>query len=310
MEAVTVPVTIGPVIPVFENQRIKEPSLTIPLQQSLQKVKENIYPDLSEIRRNVNVNPPELTFNQSSLCRYPTGAESDSATPERSVDKIDLTQTPVGPSDKELSDWIKTLKLKEQESKVLDVAKLKVDMEELIIGTIGTDRLKTYQDDELLFLCKSITWKAKTMYDQLEEVASECGIEFSKIKSLQKTYRVDFAERDIENMNTAGRLAQIKDLIVLLRKWGDVSKWRVKWAKKKEETSDKSTLAFPIREKETVATEFPMREIPGGGYVHVPWSRQDILSFTNDFPRLREKPVEWYRQVDRFVKVSKVLWID
>lgn len=34
------------------------------------------------------------------------------------------------------------------------------------------------------------------------------------------------------------------------------------------------------------------------------------MSFTNDFPRLREKPVKWYKQVERFVKVSKVLLKD
>ncbi|KAJ1204904.1 hypothetical protein NDU88_000339, partial [Pleurodeles waltl] len=43
---------------------------------------------------------------------------------------------------------------------------------------------------------------------------------------------------------------------------------------------------------------------------HVPWSRGDILSFTNDYPRLREKPIEWYQQTDRFVKLVKCLWED
>ncbi|XP_078518193.1 uncharacterized protein LOC144782762 [Lissotriton helveticus] len=154
MKAVTVPVTIGPVIPVFDDQKIREPRLTIPLQQSLKRAIESTYPDLSDIRQNTSVNPPELTFNKNLTCAFPTGAESDSATPERSTDKINLTQTPRDPTDRELSEWIKTLKLKEQESKVLDVAKLKVDMEELIIGTIGTDRLQNYQDDELI-VCKN-----------------------------------------------------------------------------------------------------------------------------------------------------------
>ncbi|KAJ1136175.1 hypothetical protein NDU88_002593 [Pleurodeles waltl] len=54
----------------------------------------------------------------------------------------------------------------------------------------------------------------------------------------------------------------------------------------------------------------PMREMAGGVLVHVPWSRGDILSFTNDFPRLREKPIEWYQQTDRFVKLTKCLWED
>ncbi|KAJ1155142.1 hypothetical protein NDU88_007877 [Pleurodeles waltl] len=53
-----------------------------------------------------------------------------------------------------------------------------------------------------------------------------------------------------------------------------------------------------------------MRETAAGVLVHVPWSRGDILSFTNDYPRLREKPIEWYQQTDRFVKLAKCLWED
>lgn len=73
---------------------------------------------------------------------------------------------------------------------------------------------------------------------------------------------------------------------------------------------NKSALAFPVREEEETVLEAPMREVARGNFVHVPCTRQDILSFTNDFPKLRESPVEWYRQVDRFVKVSKVLLKD
>ncbi|XP_078496485.1 uncharacterized protein LOC144752428 [Lissotriton helveticus] len=65
-----------------------------------------------------------------------------------------------------------------------------------------------------------------------------------------------------------------------------------------------------MKETKKVERLCPMREVPGGGYVHVPWSRQDILSFTNEFPKFWEKPIEWYRQVERFVKVSKVLLKD
>lgn len=132
----------------------------------------------------------------------------------------------------------------------------------------------------------------------------------SKNRVLKKSYRIDFTEKDIESLNAAGRKSQIKEILVLLRKWGDVGKWRSRWTRKKESPANKGSLAFPIREEEELVLEAPMREVAGGNYVHVPWTRQDIFSFTNDFPKLREKPVEWYRQVDRFVKVSKVLLKD
>ncbi|XP_078535032.1 uncharacterized protein LOC144821684 [Lissotriton helveticus] len=97
----------------------------------------------------------------------------------------------------------------------------------------------------------------------------------------------------------------------VLQKWGDVERWRSRWAKKREEVRSRQvTPEFALREVEKPEQLCPMREVPGGKYVHVPWSRQDIVSFTNDFPKLREKPVDWYRQVERFVKVQKCLWKD
>lgn len=108
------------------------------------------------------------------------------------------------------------------------MCKFKVDLEALILGTISSDRLKTYQDDELMFMCKSITWKAKNLHERIEETAAEMGVDIKRSKLLQKSNRVDFTEKDIENMNTSGRRTQIKELMVVLRKWGDVDRWKSK----------------------------------------------------------------------------------
>ncbi|XP_078515063.1 uncharacterized protein LOC144773844 [Lissotriton helveticus] len=269
MEAVTVPVTIGPIQPVFDQKETNKTGLTIPLNTEIQKAAEKFYSDLSEINSSKS-RMPDLTFNEDLSPKTPMGAISDIGSPEVRV------TTPK-----------------------LDVAKLKANIEELIIGTIGPDSLNYYRDDELLFICKSIQWKTKNKYDQLEDLAAELEIDVSKQKNFAKHYRLDFSESDIESLNSMGRIVHIKDLIVYIKKLGELNKWRVKWTKKKED-----------ERLEKLSKQFPMREIAGGGYVHVPWSRQDILLFTNDFPKLREKPVEWYRQVDRFIKVSKVLWID
>lgn len=63
------------------------------------------------------------------------------------------------------------------------------------MGTISTDRLKTYQHDELMFLCKSITWKTKNVHERIEELATEMEIDLRKSKLLQKPYRIDFTEK-------------------------------------------------------------------------------------------------------------------
>ncbi|XP_078523011.1 uncharacterized protein LOC144792027 [Lissotriton helveticus] len=197
------------------------------------------------------------------------------------------------------------------QTKPLDLYKLRVEIEELMAGNVGLDRLNTYSEEELSFICKSFTRNTRVLHEKLTETAVSMGVDISKSKPLQKPYRADFSDKDIEHLNVAGKKLQIKELMGVLQKWGDVEKWRSRWAKKREEVRSRQvTPEFALREVEKPEQLCPMREVPGGKYVHVPWSRQDIVSFTNDFPKLREKPVDWYRQVERFVKVQKCLWKD
>ena len=66
-----------------------------------------------------------------------------------------------------------------------------------------------------------------------------------------------------------------------------------------------------MSEPETgVIAEFPLREVHGGAYVFVPWNRSDLLSFTKNFPKLREEPNKWYTEVERTLTILKVLWED
>ena len=59
-----------------------------------------------------------------------------------------------------------------------------------------------------------------------------------------------------------------------------------------------------------VVTEFPLIEVHGGAYVHVPCQRSDLFAFTTNFPKLREEPYKWYTEVERMVTILKVLWTD
>ncbi|XP_078534029.1 uncharacterized protein LOC144820335 [Lissotriton helveticus] len=207
--------------------------------------------------------------------------------------------------------WSRELEKQTPQTKPLDLYKLRVEIEELMAGNVGLDRLNTYSEEELSFICKSFTRNTRVLHEKLTETAVSMGVDISKSKPLQKPYRADFSDKDIEHLNVAGKKLQIKELMGVLQKWGDVEKWRSRWAKKREEVRSRQvTPEFALREVEKPEQLCPMREVPGGKYVHVPWSRQDIVSFTNDFPKLREKPVDWYRQVERFVKVQKCLWKD
>ncbi|XP_078518138.1 uncharacterized protein LOC144782663 [Lissotriton helveticus] len=211
----------------------------------------------------------------------------------------------------EIERWSQELEKQTPQTKPLDLYKLRVEIEELMAGNVGLDRLNTYSEEELLFICKSLTRNARVLHEKLTDTAASMGIDISKSKPLQKPYRADFSDKDLENLNVSGKKAQVKELLTVLQKWGDVERWKARWAKKKDEARSKQvTPEFVLKEADKPEQLYPMREVPGGKYVHVPWSRQVIVSFTNDFPKLREKPVDWYRQVERFVKVQKCLWKD
>ncbi|KAJ1164764.1 hypothetical protein NDU88_005198 [Pleurodeles waltl] len=105
--------------------------------------------------------------------------------------------------------------------------------------------------------------------------------------------------------------AHLIELLQSAQVWGALEKWEGRWVKKRDEKKRDSLAVTEIVQQDKDQVKIlPMREIPGVNFVHVSWSRNDILSFTNDYPKLREKPVEWYQQTDRFVKLSKCLWED
>ena len=79
--------------------------------------------------------------------------------------------------------------------------------------------------------------------------------------------------------------------------------------REKKKTEDAGPVASQVTDQEVVIL-CPMREIQGREMVHVPWSRSDIYQFTDEFPRLRESPREWYQRVDRIVRLSPVLWVN
>ncbi|KAJ1207060.1 hypothetical protein NDU88_002452 [Pleurodeles waltl] len=79
---------------------------------------------------------------------------------------------------------------------------------------------------------------------------------------------------------------------------------------KRQEKRDSVQLTVNVQQDKDPVNILPMREIPEDNFVPVPWSRSDILLFTNDYPKLRGKPVEWYQQTDRFVKLVKCLLED
>lgn len=193
VDALTVPVTIGPVVPVYESKIFREPNLTVPLNTAVSSARSIATPQSEQPATTSRLNLPiNLTKNET-----PRGAVQLS--PKKiDLDDIQRSKALVGPSPEELDEWMKGLQRMKIHCELIDVSRLRVDLEEIILGTISPDRLKTYQDKELLYLCKSITWKARHLHERLAEAAAEVGVGIGRSKSLQKTYRVDFTEKDRE----------------------------------------------------------------------------------------------------------------
>ncbi|KAJ1143142.1 hypothetical protein NDU88_009453 [Pleurodeles waltl] len=177
---------------------------------------------------------------------------------------------------------------------------------------MGVNRLESYTEAALRYLRPKITKEVSRMHQRLANLVDKYGIDLDTTKHLKRSYRLDFEPKEFDHMRSTGMKAHLKERLQSAQIWGALEKWEGRWAKKRDK--EKGGGPEPKQAKAAPDTGtikmLPMRETAGGVLVHVPWSRGDILSFTNDFPRLREKPIEWYQQTDRFVKLAKCLWED
>ncbi|KAJ1124960.1 hypothetical protein NDU88_003403 [Pleurodeles waltl] len=181
---------------------------------------------------------------------------------------VDVNATLMGLNAQQLTQWFNSLNSTQSSTSgkgedYLNRVRLNMEAEELVEGTMGLNRLESYSEEELRYLCPRITREVN------KRIAAEC----TSVEVLRK--------------------------------------WESRWAKKKEKRKDSVPEHKEKRPQSSDAiTMLPMRETAGGKLIHVPWHRSDIQSFTDDFPKLREKPIEWYQQTDRFVKLAKCLWED
>ncbi|KAJ1141257.1 hypothetical protein NDU88_007591 [Pleurodeles waltl] len=194
----------------------------------------------------------------------------------------------------------------------LNSVRLGVEAAELVEGSMGVNRLESYTEAELRYLCPKITKEVSKVHQRLANLADKYGTDLDNTKHLKRSYRLDLEPKDFDHMRSTGMKAHLKEILQSVQVWGALEKWEGRWAKKRDKRKSdclEQQQAKQVPDTGTIKM-LPMRETAGGVLVHVPWFRGDILSFTNDFHRLREKPIEWYQQTDRFVKLAKCLWED
>ncbi|KAJ1171255.1 hypothetical protein NDU88_003125 [Pleurodeles waltl] len=229
---------------------------------------------------------------------------------------VDANATLMGLNAQKLTQWFNSLNSTQSSASgkgedYLNRVRLNMEAEELVEGTMGLNRLESYSEEELRYLCPRITREVNKVHRRLQEIADKNGVEIDKTKHLSRSYRLDFGTTDFEHMRSAGMKTHLRELLQSAQVWRCLDKWESRWAKKKEKKKDSVPEHKEKRPQSSDAiTMLPMRETAGGKLIHVPWHRSDIQSFTDDFPKLREKPIEWYQQTDRFVKLAKCLWED
>ncbi|KAJ1174604.1 hypothetical protein NDU88_006424 [Pleurodeles waltl] len=190
--------------------------------------------------------------------------------------------------------------------------RLGMEVAELVERSMGVNRLESYTEAELRYLCPKIIKEVSKVLQRLANLAEKYDIELDNTKHLKRSYRLDLEPKDFDHMRSTGMKAHLKEMLQNAQVWRALEKWEGRWAKKRDKRKSDCTeqqQAKTVPDTGTIKM-LQMRETVGGFLVHVLWSRGDILSFTNDFPWLREKPAEWYQQTDRFLKLVKCLWED
>ncbi|KAJ1116719.1 hypothetical protein NDU88_004925 [Pleurodeles waltl] len=324
LAAISLPITVGPPVPLYAQGKpgvcdqgvmtqdvirggsIGTPQLKAPGEQAVEKPRSFI--DLSPVEA------PLEAMRQAGLgvLTPQTISTNASQSPMMHAGNISLQGFTV----QQLNDWLEktfptqrtTVTAVEPErlgkDEYLNFVRLGVEAAELVDGTMGVNRLESYTEAELRYLCPKITKEVGKVHQKLANLVDKYNIDIENTKHLKRSYRLDFDSKDFEHMRSAGMKAHLKEILQSAQIWGALEKWEGRWAKKRDK--EKGDSPGTSKAKNAPDTEsvkiLPMRETAGGVLINVPWSRGDILSFTNDYPRLREKPIEWYQQTDRFVE--------
>ncbi|KAJ1114386.1 hypothetical protein NDU88_002624 [Pleurodeles waltl] len=330
--AISLPITVGPLVPLFAQGKpgvcdqgvmsqdalrggsIGTPQLMAPGEQAVGKSRSLI--DLSPVEAPLEA----MRWAGLGVLTPQTISTNASQSPMMHAGNISLHGFTV----QQLNEWLEktyasqktTVTAVEPErigrDEYLNFVRLGVEAAELMDGTMGVNRLESYTEAELRYLCPKITKEVGKVHQRLANLADKYNIDIENTKHLKRSYRLDFDSKDFEHMRSAGMKAHLKEILQSVQIWGALEKWEGRWAKKRHKEkgdSPGSSQAKASPDTESVKIQ-PMRETAGGVLIHLPWSRGDILSFTNDYPRLGEKPIEWYQQTDRFVKLAKCLWED
>ncbi|KAJ1092323.1 hypothetical protein NDU88_005434 [Pleurodeles waltl] len=314
-DAISLPITVGPPVPLYIQPNSGMSGQGSMMQNGTERRCIQNTPETTPIAALPTGSGSLMEFSpicaQSTVVRsspplmIPLSSNTEKL-PQPSM-AVDVNTTLMGLNAQQLTQWFNSLNSTQSSASgkgedYLNRVRLNMEAQELVEGTMGVNRLESYSEEELRYLCPRITREVNKVHRRLQEIADKNGAEIDKTKHLSRSYRLDFGTTDFEHMRSAGMKAHLRELLQSAQVWRCLDKWESRWVKRKEKKKDSVPEHNEKRPQSSDAiTMLPMRETAGGKLIHVPWLRSDIQSFTDDFPKLREKPIEWYQQTDRFV---------
>ncbi|KAJ1144815.1 hypothetical protein NDU88_011109 [Pleurodeles waltl] len=93
----------------------------------------------------------------------------------------------------QLNEWLDSLNTHRNASKgeeQINRVRLATEITELVEGTMGVNRLESYTEEELRYLCPRITREVSKKHQELADLADKHDIEIEKTKHLKQIYRV------------------------------------------------------------------------------------------------------------------------
>ncbi|KAJ1106227.1 hypothetical protein NDU88_003630 [Pleurodeles waltl] len=235
--AISLPIIVGPPVPLYAQAKPSVCDQGIMTQEMTRG---------GFVGSSQGMTSVEPTFERfrSLLDFCPIGAPPDTMrqsglgllTPQ--ISNANMPQTPIaeagnislqGLTAQQLSDWLDKLNSlqstpvaagRTEGEEYLNFVRLGMEANELVEGSMGVNRLESYTEAELRYLCPKITKEVSRVHQRLAHLADKYGIDLENTKHLKRSYRLDFEPKDFEHMRSTGMKAHLKEILQSAQVWG------------------------------------------------------------------------------------------
>ncbi|KAJ1105159.1 hypothetical protein NDU88_002567 [Pleurodeles waltl] len=249
--AISLPITVGPPVPLYAqakpsvcDQGVMTQEMTrggfVGSSQGITPIEQTVERSRSLLDFSPIWVPPD-TMGKSGLGLLTPQIPSANVpqTPMMQAGNISLQGLTV----QQLNEWLDKLNSPQttpataeqsEREEYLNVVRLGMEAAELVEGSMGVNRLESYTEAELRYLCPKITKEVSKVHQRLANLADKYDIDLHNTKHLKRSYRLDFEPKDFDHMRSTGMKAHLKEILQSAQVWGALEKWEGRWAKKRD----------------------------------------------------------------------------